>query len=538
MHATEYKILNIFKKNLSKELATSEITKAIFPEHFNDINKITNDELSTKGQIKEAKSKKAKLHRQVLHHLNKLVSEDIILLNREGAKGEKFFRINLNEGEELTIGKQKRKILISKPNLPASSIDGYEQEGIITRFESNNWIEKLNSILVECSNFDNVDDLYQTISTCMHNVNDAIALNHFETLSTKFSLHEIDNLITNITEDCADYNKNVCFIIDFSKKKDGKKLISLIKNYFARFKSAHIRFIFEINTKELRNNSKFFNECIELFSDAQSNLYIKNQSIHSPPYFTGGAGPYTFNEEEWSMYQKEIQNKVKFVVCAQTAIAIDLKRFFEGHKNVHELLPFLIKIAKDLLIANSFQRTKSEDYFRNIIGLNNNLGKESFLFSRNLIRFWNYGWKEENIDFNARLGALKQSKKEIGTFCTSEETIYLSCGVPTRFKIAFSCAFKKFNKKIFGGEMFNKIIIKKLEDLYSDDLKSILEEKEKIFEIFDGGDRVRFFRNGVIKPQDIEREIMTILNTYKLPFFCYDFGGMQENIKLTSFIDN
>ena len=63
-----------------------------------------------------------------------------------------------------------------------------------------------------------------------------------------------------------------------------------------------------------------------------------------------------------------------------------------------------------------------------------------------------------------------------------------------------------------------------------------MTEKEKIFEVFDGGDRIRFFRNGQINPKDIEREVSIILNTYKLPFFCYDFGGVHGNLKLTSFI--
>ena len=536
MHKTEYDILNLFKKNSAQELSTSEIIKEIFQKEAEEINNIINDEFSDKDKIKGAKQKNAKLHRQVLHHLNKLVKEDIISISKEGEKGEKFFIPNLAEGEELIIGKQKRKIVISKPSLPSTPIEGYEPDGIITKYESQTWVERINSLVVECQNFETIDSLYNLITSCFNVVNDAVALNNFEVISRKYTAEEINNFIELLTKECNDYGKNLSIIIDFTHPRDDKKLLSVMKNFYEKMNSEHIRFIFDLNSRELINNKEFFYKSVEIFSNAKANFYIKNQALHNAPYFLGAAGPYTFEEKEWILYKRELQENMKVVACSQAAIAVDLKRFFNKYKNISSLPDFMINIAEALLKVNSMQRTRSEDYFRNIFSLNKPFTKEFFMFSKTFIRLWNYGWKEKNIDSNYIIDAIKEAKKTVDTFSRSQETIYLSCGIPTRFKVAFSCAFKRFDEKILGGEAFHKIVIRKLEDFYSDELKNLLIEKEKIFEVFDGGDRIRFFRTGQITPQDIEREISILLNTYKLPFFCYDFGGVHGNLKLTNFI--
>jgi hypothetical protein len=158
-----------------------------------------------------------------------------------------------------------------------------------------------------------------------------------------------------------------------------------------------------------------------------------------------------------------------------------------------------------------------------------NLPQKSNLFSysRNYIRFWNYGWKESKLDPKLVLDLIKSTKKTTDDFCTSEETIYKACGMPTRFKIGFSCAFKEMNKEEFSEEKFRKLQIRRLEDLYSEEIKKLIFEKEELFNLFDGGDRLRFYRTGEFAPKDIVREINVILNTYRIPFFCYDFGEIK-----------
>lgn len=536
MHKIEYKILNLFKKNPFTELSTSDIVRRLFPTEMRQIDTVLESRMSDKKKLQQAKQKRGKLHRQILHHLNKLVKEDIISLSREGSHGVKYFVPNLSEGEELIIGKQKRKIMISKPQMPAVPIEGYEQRGIIKRYEGDTWVERINSLLIECTNFNSLEELHKTIIACFGNINDTICLNNFEHVSRYYKSTELHDFIGSITKECEDYGKNLSIIIDFSHQKDEKKLVSVLRHYFEKFDSKHVRWIFDLDSRQLMKNTAFVTACIETFSHYKANMYFKNKALSKSPHFVGAAGPYTFDEDEWELYEKEYQKNIKGIACSQTAVAIDVKKMFNKDKKLTNMPELLINIAKTLLAVNSIQRTRSLDYFKSIISMNKSLEKESFLFSSNYIRFWNYGWKEENIDIYSVIEAIQEAKKEVDTFCKSQETIYLSCGIPTRFKILFSCAFKRFGDNILGGEKYYRTIIRRLEDLYSDETKETLLPKEKIFELFDGGDRIRFFRNGDIRPKDIEREISIILNTWRLPFFCYDFGGIHGNLKLTTFI--
>jgi hypothetical protein len=80
-----------------------------------------------------------------------------------------------------------------------------------------------------------------------------------------------------------------------------------------------------------------------------------------------------------------------------------------------------------------------------------------FSHSKNYIRFWNYGWKEYKLDPQLVLELMKSTKETTDEFCMSEETIYKSCGMPTRFRIGFSCAFREMNKEEFSEEKFRKL---------------------------------------------------------------------------------
>jgi hypothetical protein len=57
-----------------------------------------------------------------------------------------------------------------------------------------------------------------------------------------------------------------------------------------------------------------------------------------------------------------------------------------------------------------------------------------------------------------------------------------------------------------------------------------------MFEIFDGGDRLRIFRKSDFAVIDIIHELGILLNAYKLPFFTYDFSGLKGTVKLTNFM--
>lgn len=534
MYETEYKILSLFKENPGKELSTEHIISRLYPDSYKKLN----EELkkTDKKALLKAKRKKAQLHRKALYYLNKLVKEDIIRLSKEGAKGRKYFALSLSADEEFIIKKYKRKIIISQP-MPAMPIEGYEQKGILHKFSPATWIDRLNSILLECSKINDLKKLYKVINECFANVNDVIALNDFELLLQEATSDEAMDFLRKIDSDCSDYGKYISCIIDLTNIKTDKtdRIIDALE-FYEKLKSTNINFIFDTRSKELRENSSFFEKVIEIFSRSKIQLHIKNQDLHEAPYMLGRAGPYAFDESEWKLYKKKLQGKILGIACGQSTIAVDIDKFFTGSRSIKQFREFIMKIVNALLAANSLQRKRSEEYFKNLISLNIPLTRELFIFSKDYIRFWNYGWKQPKLDENLGINLIKSVKEEVDDFAVSEDTIYKACGIPTRFRVAFSCAFKEFDTKAFSEEKFKRIQIKKIEDLYSNKIKQLLKEKEEIFTLFDGGDRLRFYRSGDINAEDICRELNIILNTFKIPFFCYDFGEITENIKLTSFI--
>ena len=537
MNKTEYNLLLFFKKNPEREFSTTDILANIFPEDYKDIEEALKNQFADKQMLNEAKRKKGQLHRKILYYLNNLVEEDILKISKQGNKGEKYFTILLEQGEEIIINKSKRKIIISKPSMPAMPIDGYEQKNIAMRFESATWIDRLNSILLESTKFKNLKELYTAVNNCFSNINDVIGLNDFESIIQDNDINDSFSFLRKINSECVDYGKKLSCIIDITNLKEQKsdKVIEFIKEY-CDMHSENIILIFDVRSKELQENSDFFEKVIDIFMNTKTKIYIKNQDLYGAPYILGRAGPYCFDESEWLVYKKEFQKQSYGLACSQSTVVVHVNRFFKEYNDVNQFRLFIKNIVKSLLSANSLQRRKSDEYFREIVKLTFPNVKEFFTMSRNYIRFWNYGWKDPNLNQNYVIDLIKSTKKEIDNFCVAEETIYKSCGMPTRFKVAFSCLFNGSKFKFSKG-LFNKIEIKKLEDLYSKEIEEILNIKEEIFQAFDGGDRARFYRTGKINSKDICRELNIILKTYKIPFFCYEFSEIRgAELKLTSFI--
>ena len=222
MKKTEYELLLFFKKNPERELSTTEILANIFPEGYNSIERVLKNQFADRQMLNEAKRKKGQLHRKILYYLNNLVEEDILKISKQGNKGEKYFVLSLEQGEELIINKSRRKIIISKPSIPAMHIDGYEQKNIAARFEPATWIDRLNSILFETPKFKNLEELYNTINKCFSNINDVIGLNDFEYAIQNNDIKESLSFLRKINSECVDYGKRLSCIIDITNIEKGK----------------------------------------------------------------------------------------------------------------------------------------------------------------------------------------------------------------------------------------------------------------------------------------------------------------------------
>jgi hypothetical protein len=538
MRKTEYDILNLFKGSPSSELSTTKIVKAIFPEEYQKIRDDFDNIIQDNDRINNAKHLKAQLHRKTLYYLNKLVDEKVLRITKEGVKGEKYFTLTISEGEEVHIGKYKTKLIISRPSIPGMPIEGYERKGISFKYEPATWIDRLNAVLLECCAYGSLDDLFQAISLCFTNVNDVVGLNDFEFFLMNSSSEDILSFFNKLESECVDYGKEITCIINMKNIKPPKSITVLeYLESTRRISIDQISFVFAMNSKDLQDNSKVLSKVIAVFARSKIRMYVQNTELHKSPYMLGRAGPYTFEDKEWASYELRYRDRAKGIACSQSTIAIDVDKFLK-ELGMNQFRPFVTTVAKSLLFANSLQRNKSEEYFKNIISMNKNLERQFFYLSKNYIRFWNYGWKQEKVDPDLVVNLIKSCSEEINAFCRSQESIYLACGMPIRFRILFSCAFKEFNEREFSSEKFTKIQVRSLEDMYLPAFKESLKAKEKIFQIFDGGDRLRIYRTGTIEVDEIIREFGVLLNSYNIPLFCYDFGDIRgANLKLTSFIE-
>jgi len=530
MRDTEEIILNVFKNNSTKELNTEFLAREIYPQEYAHIENLMSS--PDKVHIHDAKRRKFQLHRKLLYYMNKLIDGKVIKVAKIAEKGEKYFILQAGEGDTI-IEKGYKKTVISRPAMISTYMDQYESRGVMKKYEEDSWINRFNSIMLECTKIPDIDRLYGLIIECFTNINDAIALNEFEnTLNTSNdkALKEFTNKIAKDTENSG---KTISIIINLSQTNNN---IYEFIDHYAGINPKKINIIFNLSNKDLQKHSKLLEHIIEKFSDSKIKINFKNNDLSNTPYFKGRAGIYDFDEKDWNIYNKKFRGNIVGVSCSQSQVAVNINRFFEIYRTDSEFRQAILDAAKTLLMANTIQRRKSNEYFRNINNINYPNSADFYKFSRDYIRFWNYDWHKD-ITENHNLFALIQSTKDlVDNFCYSEETIFKSCGIPIRFKIAFSSAFRNFDQKFMGERDYKKFTVNKAEDYYNGDIKEFLHIREKMFEIFDGGDRLRIFRKSDFVITDILHELGIILNAYKIPFFTYDFSGLKGTVKLTSFM--
>jgi len=519
MHETQQKIISLFRKS-SKELSTSQILESI-DNSYTELKKQLDS--GSKDKIKLTRDKIAQLHRKILHHINKLTDADILRIVKHGEKGEKFFSLNLEDNEELISIDLKKRAIIPSPSVPIMPIEGYEQKGIVTKYEPATWIDKLNSVVIRCEKIGSLKELTKILNEKVFScINDAVCLENFQALLNKEHALEF---LERISEDSENYGKKVSIVITLSEIKNLQNfeefLSSVKKNIFL---------IFNVRSQDLQEHFKLLSRIVEIYSKKKNELYFKNKTLHPSPYFLGRAGPYSIGEKDW--LSADIKEHI-CVACCQSSLIVDVNKFTSLYSlDTEKFTELILNISKSILSANSLQRRKSEEYFKNIIQLNNK--KDVLSVPRNYIRFWNYGLSQKDIDPELVINMISESKKKIDSFSRAEEIIYNSCGMPSRFSLAFSCAFKGSDEKLSEAK-YSALEIKNFEDLYRKNVKAKVKDREIISEIFDGGNSVTFHRSGSMTPEEVIREISIIFNSYNLPFFSYNFENVKGDLKITNF---
>jgi hypothetical protein len=531
MHIIEQRILNKFKKEPLREISTTEIVRAAYPEEYSRILAGLTNESHDKKAILNAMRRKGQLHRKSLYHLNNLVKEGVLKVNSVHGKGDKYFTLAIDQGQ-LVVEKKHKQVIITKPSISTSMIEEYELKRVVHKFDPEGWITKLNCILLESTNHSGINKFYDLVYSCFSEVNDALGLNNFEHLIQNSSSENVEEIMKRLDLDTKDYERVISLIINVKNISDEQKMREFIR-IFSRIRPKNVALIFKVDTKELRRNESLFREIVSEFSKSEIKLNLHNKKVHDAPIILGKAGPYTLSEAEWKDYEDNVRGKTIGLALAHTSIAIDAYNFFNSSQSAKEFRELILKVAKALLKVSASQRKKSNDYFKRLNELNRPHTKKFFAYAKNYIRFWNYDFEDKNQKNFVTL--LEGTKQDIKRFCAIEQTIYKSCGVPFNFDIAFSSVFKRFSNNL-SAKRYVKTNIRGMQDLNNPELTMMISAKEKLAELFDGGDRMRFFRKENFTPEEITKELTFLMNTYNLPMITYDFKEIRGEMKLTNFM--
>ncbi len=527
MHPLDESILEAFRRDPSRSFTTTEMVREVFPKEYSQLNKDINTE--DRKTIRKGYALKARLHRKLLYHINKLVEQELLLVTGVRGKGEKLFQLAMDEGE-LVVQSTKRKIVIAKPSTISTQIDGYEKEELIRKYEPGTWLNKHNAIMLDCIAFENAAELQQRLQKVFTAVNDGIALNRLEHVLEGEGASEF---LHNLMLDARDYDVAVSLIFNFPTIKEREQILQLLKQILPGLPQ-QITIVFNVNPRQLTKHEAFFSQLLGMFSEYKQKLMFKNSAIFNAPIFSGKAGPYAFTEEDWSYYKKHVRGQADGCVIGQLTLAIDINRYFKEGGSLTGFRELTARAAHAFFDVDEQRRRHFGDYFGFLATSNPDATKEFFKVGRNYLRFWNYDWAESEQPI---LELLSSVKEEVGKFCTMQETIFKSCGLPIRFKIGLSTSFAKFDQDFFSDRRYQKTAITTTKELQTQEMKQYLEIRERLFKVFDGADRLRFFIARGVPVEETMRIARYLLNAYALPSFTLDFRGKTGELKLTTFME-
>ncbi|MCC7574157.1 hypothetical protein KO361_01035 [Candidatus Woesearchaeota archaeon] len=544
MNKIEQRIIQALTLSKNSDISTTVLVKSVFPSEYEELVSLMNNPQRDFELVKIGKRNKARLHRKLLYHLNKLSEDDFIKITRVVGKGEKFFCLNhekiVLDKKDFAVRRVVESISSLKDDVPfLSGIEEYEDDRVVKRFDSQNWLTKINSFVLECSRFQSIKKLYETLSESYPIFNDVVGLLDFQDVVDKSSVEEQTNFLRKINIDTKDYNKYVNLVFDLTKVRNYVRLSDFF-DVFSEVNPDKVFVIFQTNSKTLSGQNRLISSVVKNFSEKKIRVNVQNVDLHKAPYMIGRAGAYTFDEQDWELYCSKVRGKTIGVCCSETSIYIDIYRSFKDKVNYSAFRELIMKIARALLLATSTQRKKSDSLFRPVNKLNQGFQSKFFSFSYNYIRLWNYDLlfsqeQDKDSGFVIFNDLLMSAVDELDEFCKSEETIFRSCGIPIRFKIVLSSAFRRFDKDFLSPRIYKKVLIKSLSDYYSDIIVRDIRRRESLYKVFRGGDRVRFFRDSRSLPEEIISEFHFLLTNHYLPFFTYDFRSLSGEVTLDSF---
>jgi len=520
------RILELFHEQPQVERSTSDLIKDVYPEAYHHLKRALHDPYTDKETRTIAKRRKAQLHRRILYHLNRLVRESTLMVSQRKGKGEKCYC--------LASPNRRHRAEAEAPNAPSRPLhrlERYQQQGILTGYDTHGWHSRLNAVLLDIKDDDDAVSVHTRVNTVMRSVNDVVGLHGFERLLMNEDLQTLTNLLKQMDIDTRDNSKRVSVNLDLTTMPVSAYAEDFFESY-ALLAPPQVNVVLSVTPKTMERHHRLVKRLVKGFSDATLKINLHNKDVHEAPIIVGTAGVYTLQDEEWQAYLEELRDKTMGLCVCQTSAGVDVHRFMAEHKNPREFREFILKIAREMVESNTQQRKRADSYFAELNGLQEE-PHAFFRFSNNLIRLWNYDWEGEEYEYFVDL--LRTTSDQLAEFCRTEETIFKSCGLPIRFNTSMASMFSKFEPGFFSKRRYRKLTVTGLRMLKGERMREFIKARERIAKLFSYHDRLRIFRATPASPDEVFEEMRHLLKEYALPHVTFDFAERRDNQTLDRF---
>lgn len=504
-------------------MSTSDVASVVYADEFSRIDKVLTSQYVPPQEVRRAKGMKAQLHRRVLYHLNRLIEKELVRVTRTDTSGEKYYALDIDGDEEIVFGDyRKRRLVLSKPRVANLPTGAFEEKKIAVRFGGEAWLDSANAVVLD---MEDLSSLYRAAAPLYSEINDVIAVNNFTNHVNANSAEKLVEFCKRMLVDCKDFDRRFSVIVDPSQlsPQGRQRLLQMLK---MNAPAEHtVKFIFETSTKELQGNYEFFEEVFNVYKARK--VFFKNKDIVKSPYLMGKAGPYTFDDAEWLALDKQ----PKALVAAQTTLMVDIKKFCESAEfSFNAFEDLMHRTLKTLFSASSMQARRTDACFKHLLNLSG--GRDALMIARDYIRFWNYDFLRTAYDSGVMEGVFRIMRKRTRAFCTSQEDIYVSCGMPTRFQAVFSMVNPSTPAGLFSTPLNrDRLEISSLRDFHSDGFRENVRSKELLSDMLGGGFQMTLHKKGESNPEEALREVNILLSTYRLPFFAYEADAPKGELK-------
>ena len=365
-------------------------------------------------------------------------------------------------------------------------------------------------------------------------MNDVIVLNSFERFIDMMESEELVRFLQGVLLDCQDYDVQLSLLINVEAMEKEEAALVVLRQFASQEQQPRLNFVFGVTPRLLTKKNAFFEQLFSLFAERRIKLTLKNSAIFTPPIFFGRAGAYCLTPEDWEYYRLHIRKSADGCAVGHSSVAVDVNKFFEAHGTAASFRETMLRICQAFFEMDERKRRHFTSSFSAIAPRTAEGTKEFFKVGKDYLRLWNYDWAAEE---HPVIDLLSSVQEEVQRFCAAEETIFRSCGLPIRFSVALSTTFAKFDQDFFSERRYTKTVVASLKDLQTKEMTNYLRIRERLFKVFQGADRLRFFFARGTPIEEVLQMARYLLRAYDLPTFTFDFRGKSGELKLSSFLE-